>query len=98
MFTLMANWITRTRMAGSDIDLKVKRMIMNIAATERKFTFFRSTSVVSCRSFIIGASPITIAEGSCFFTISFILASCAFTSSVADTYSEQTKASSCSSP
>jgi len=48
-------------MIGSDIDLKIIIIMINIAAIESAFTFTRSTLVTSSKSFIKGASPITIA-------------------------------------
>ena len=74
------------------MDLKVMRIIRNIAATETQFTFTKSISVTSCKSFVNGASPITIESLLYFLTILFISAICEFTSSVAALQSEQTKA------
>ena len=85
-------------MIGREIDLKIIIMIRKMAPMEITFTRTRSASVVSWRSFISGASPITIAVGSYFFTISLMDASWAFTSSVAEPYSEHTNASSYWSP
>ena len=64
MFTKIANSITVTRIAGSEIDLNTIITITKIASMDTVFTVTRSTLVVSSRSFIRGASPITIPVGS----------------------------------
>ena len=49
-----------TRITGREIDLNIIRIITKIAAIEAIFTFWISMFVTSSRSFISGASPITI--------------------------------------
>ena len=83
-----------TRITGRQIDLNIIRIITKIAAIEAIFTFWISMFVTSSRSFISGASPITIDVLSQFFVILLIFAICLFTFGVADSYSEQIKASS----
>ena len=86
----MANSMTDTRIIGNEIDLNTNAMIMKIAPMEIILTFLKSTAVISIRSFVQGASPISIAESSYFLMILLISSHCAFTSSVADAYSEAT--------
>ena len=64
MFIKIANSITVTRMAGREIDLNTIITITKIASMDTVFTVTRSTLVVSSRSFISGASPMTIPVGS----------------------------------
>ena len=68
----MANSITATSISGSETDLKVTRMIRKIAAIEIISTTLKSLSVTSIRSFVQGASPISIAELSYFLIMLFI--------------------------
>ena len=84
----IANSITHTRMIGSEMDLNVSKIIIKIAAIEIILTFLKSTSVISIRSLVHGASPISIAVLSYFLIIALISSHCLFTSSVADAYSE----------
>ena len=61
-----------------------------IAPIDTILTVLKSSSVISIRSFVHGASPINMAEGSYFLMILLISSHCAFTSSEATAYSEQT--------
>ena len=60
----MANSITVTSIAGRVRDLNTSITMMNMASTETVFTRTRSTEVTSSRSFISGASPMTMPFGS----------------------------------
>ena len=60
MFTVIANSITATRMIGSETERSAIRMMIKIAAIETIFTTLKSWSVMSIRSFVAAASPISI--------------------------------------
>ena len=62
MFTKIANSITATSIIGKEIDLNTKSMITNIAIIEIALTRLKSVSVILIRSFVQGASPISIAS------------------------------------
>ena len=66
----IANSIAATRTTGSEIDLNTKRIITTIAPIETALTRLKSVSVIVIRSFVQGASPITIDVESYFFAIS----------------------------
>ena len=62
-----------TRITGSDTDFRTKNMIKNIAIIETALTVLKSLSVIVIRSFVQGASPITIDVASYFLAISSTL-------------------------
>ena len=62
MFTKIANSMTATSMIGSDTDLNTTRMIRNINTIDTALTRLKSVSVIVIRSFVQGASPISIAS------------------------------------
>ena len=64
MLMNMANSMTVSSIAGSVSDLNTSITMMNMAATETVLTVTRSTEVTSSRSFISGASPMTMDLGS----------------------------------
>ena len=68
----IANSMTATRITGSDMDLNTSAIMINMAIMETALTTLKSLSVIVIRSFVQGASPISIAEESYFFTISFV--------------------------
>jgi len=88
----MDNSITATRISGRVILFSTRAMITKIATIETVFTTLKSSSVVSIRSLVQGASL-----ESYFFKIVFSSLIWAFTSSVAVLYSEFTRRSSQSS-
>ena len=90
MLIKMANSMTATRMIGSDTDLNTSAIITKIAPIDTMLTVLKSSSVISIRSFVHGASPINMAEESYFLMILLISSHCAFTSSEATAYSEPT--------
>ena len=90
----MENSITATRINGKVILFSTSAMMIKIAAIETVLTTLKSSSVISIRSFVQGASPISIPAGSYFFKIAFSSAIWAFTSSLAVLYSEFTSKSS----
>ena len=93
----MDNSITATRISGRVILFSTRAMITKIATIETAFTTLKSSSVVSIRSLVQGASPISMPLESYFFKIVFSSLIWAFTSSVAVLYSEFTRRSSQSS-
>lgn len=81
-------------MIGKDIDLNTSKIMINIAMIDIALTLTRSTLVTSSRSFINGASPMTIPVSSYFFTILSIFAICEFYFVCRRLYLEHTNASS----
>ncbi len=86
----IANSITDTRITGSDTDLNTNAIIRKIAPMDTTLTVLKSSSVISIKSFVHGASPISIADASYFLMIWLIASHCALTSSDATAYSEPT--------
>ena len=84
----MENSITATKITGRVILFSTSAMMTKIAMIEIAFTTLKSSSVVSIRSFVQGASPISIPVESYFFRISFSASIWALTSSDATLYSE----------
>ena len=62
--------------------------MIKIATIETALTTLKSLSVIVIRSFVQGASPMSIPVSSYFFTISLIVVHCSLTSSDATLYSD----------
>ena len=95
---MIASSITDTSIIGSDTERNVSAMIMNIAAIESMLTTLKSWFVISIKSLVAGASPMSIESSSYFSTISFNCATCSFTASDATSYSEPISINCHSSP
>ena len=93
----MENSITATKIIGRVMLFSTRAMMIKIATMEMVSTTLKSLSVISIRSLVQGASPMSIPVLSYFFKMVFKVSICAFTSSVAVAYSELTKRSSQSS-
>ena len=69
----IANSITDTKIIGKDIDLNTHAIIKKIAPMDTVLTTLKSWFVIVIKSFVQGASPISIAFLSYFFMIFSIL-------------------------
>ena len=72
----MANSITDTRISGTVIDWKVSSIIRNTAIIEIMLTTLKSLSVIVIKSFVQGASPISMPLGAYSLRIWFSSAIC----------------------
>ena len=84
----MANSMTATKITGIEIDLNTNSMIKNTAPIEIALTTLKSLSVICIKSFVHGASPISMASGSYVLIILFNVSHWALTSSDATLYSD----------
>lgn len=73
MLMKIANSITATKIIGKDIDLNTHAIIKKIAPMDTVLTTLKSWFVIVIKSFVQGASPISIAFLSYFFIIFSIL-------------------------
>ena len=89
----MATSITEISRMGRVTLFATKKMIRKTSAMEMAFTTVKSWPVVSIRSFMQGASPISMPPLSYFFRMPFSAVICSFTSSLAALYSETTSRS-----
>ncbi len=80
-------------MIGSDTDLSTNSIRMKIAPMLTILTVVKSVSVISTKSLVAGASPTSIPSASYFFMILDISVHCSLISSVATSYSEDTRSS-----
>lgn len=60
----MANSITATRRIGSEMDLNTKIIMMATRRIDTELTVLKSQFVILIRSFVQGASPISIPSSS----------------------------------
>ena len=58
MFIHIASSIESTRISGSEKDLNINAITINMATIEMMFVMMKSLSVTVTRSFYMGASPV----------------------------------------
>ena len=73
MLIKIANSIAATRIIGNETDLNTQKIIMKIATIDTALTVLKSLSVMVIKSFVHGASPITMEFWSYFFAIASIV-------------------------
>ena len=90
MLINMANSITDTSITGRETDFNTIAIIKKIKIMDTALTVLKSWSVIVIKSWVQGASPISIMDSSYPFIILRMASHCSFTSSVPVLYSDIT--------